>query len=44
MLLIVILCVIGIISGPVVVIVENVRTMRLLRFLADLDKLNSKEK
>lgn len=39
----IILCVIGIILGPVVVIVEDIRTRRRLQFLADLDKLNSKK-
>lgn len=36
----IILCVIGIILGPIVVIVEDVRTRRRLQFLAELDKLN----
>ncbi len=39
----IILCMIGIILGPVVVIVEDVRRRRRIQFLADLNKLNSKE-
>ena len=40
----IILCVMGIILGPVVVIVEDIRARRRLQFLADLDKLNNKER
>lgn len=40
----IILCVTGIILGPVVVIVEDVLTRRRLQFLAELDKLNNKER
>ena len=40
----IILCMIGIILGPVVVIIEDIRTRRRLQFLAELDKLNNKEK
>ena len=40
----IILCMMGIILGPIVVIIEDVRTRRRIKFLAELDKLNNKEK